>query len=58
MKVYKAVRNSVVDVETGDQILVLVASNCSAKFTRVAAKELVNKLNSIERGKACRGNGS
>ena len=53
MKTYKAIRNSVYDSDTGKQVLVLVVSNCSHKFARTATKELVNILNSIERGKAC-----
>lgn len=46
---YKAVRGSIYD-EDGKQMLVLMQVNCSVKFRDMAAKELVNKLNTIRQG--------
>lgn len=37
--------------EFGNQILILMAANCSKKFLSMAGKELANKLNTIEQGK-------
>ena len=38
-------------LENGVLVLQLVGIGCSAKFVRMAYKELVNKLNGIEQGK-------
>jgi hypothetical protein len=47
---YKARRNEIVD-ETGKQIAVVLAANCSAVMARRMAQYVVDRLNADERGK-------
>ena len=42
-------RDGLLDADTGQQVLQLVANYCTNKFRNMAGKELAEKLNSIER---------
>jgi hypothetical protein len=48
---YKANGASLEDAETGAQVLVMIASNCSKKQLREIVKLTANMLNNIERSK-------
>jgi len=44
-------KDGLFDMDSGIQVLQIVASNCTNKFRNIAGKELANKLNTIEQSK-------
>lgn len=48
---YKANGGSLENAETGEQILVMLPTNCSKKRLREIVKVTANALNGIEQGK-------
>lgn len=50
--IYKAVRNTVVDALTGQQIAVMLPTHCSMKDARQMAAFAAQQMNHIERDKA------